>query len=159
MCSLSEDDKRGAETNNSRAGGAGGLGRHFQRRPPAAKLWPFASREISSGFLWKQRRAGAQRGRRAGNHRGFAAPPSWGSAVGGGGCLLMSCTCLASQHGALELLTAGTWRLAAARPRHCVSPGTPALGTARIDGCRSPVTLLPLANYSWEMFIVPYAGF
>lgn len=74
--------------------------------------------------------------RRAGNLRGFAAPPSWRSAVGGGGCLLVSCTRLAPQHGALELLTAGAKVLRV--PWH-----PPALGTARIDGCRSLVTLLP----------------
>lgn len=90
--------------------------------------------------------------RRAGNLRGFAAPPSWRSAVGGGGCLLVSCTRLAPQHGALELLTAGAKVLRVPwHPRRWGQPVSTAAGALSHS--------FLLANYSWEMFLVPYAGF
>lgn len=105
--------------------------------------------------------------RRAGNLRGFAAPPSWRSAVGGGGCLLVSCTRLAPQHGALELLTAGAkvlrvpwhpragdspyrrlqepchtpsfWLIIAGKCFSCRTLGFNLIGQGKFQGCSAPV--------------------
>lgn len=105
--------------------------------------------------------------RRAGNLRGFAAPPSWRSAVGGGGCLLVSCTRLAPQHGALELLTAGAkvlrvpwhprrwgqpvstaagalshsflWLIIAGKCFSCRTLGFNLIGQGKFRGCSAPV--------------------